>query len=724
MTMIRGIVILMTSVLLCNAVSLAQENNGIERVGSIYNWHRAAISFVENDYLYAAGADGIWIADVGEIDGHVDELGFIPTEGRINKFMVKDDLLLYVIGLYDSDQREGIRGLYIYDISDPTSPSQLSYFELFGYYYAWSDFDVNNDLVFLTDGSRGLKILDISDPENPIQLDFYNRYPVFNHVLVQDDRAFVGTDMGLQIFDVSDPEDIRSDTTVAMGAYLCEIYNDRLYVYAPYNGFYSMDISSEWYEGFDVHFGGRRRFRGCQLVDDRLYTVAGDSVIVFDISDNEDPKKNPGFKLDYNLSHIYVEEEIAYVSSDYGISVYDISHMDDIQKTGSAGPRGIVYGLKIENSILYSANHYGGLDIFSIQSPLSPRLLSTIELEGIQTDLDVHDDIAFIASESGGLRIVNVEHPAETEIIAVFDSAKSFVNVLVKNNVAFACDVSVVDGGLKLINVNDPTSPELISAFNFEPEYKVYTVSIEDSIALLLDGSPQLVIADISNPNEVEVISSWNSSPNDQLRETFLKDSYAYLLSKNMGVRILDISDPFNPAEIGTCSFRHGTSIVVEGGYAYVGSVYGLSIVNVTEPSTPHLVGWYDTPSRVFDIDTYEGLVYTSEYTNIGIYDPAEAHYVDEIFRPYPESHSLIKAYPNPFNSKLTIEFDGSMKQVNQLALYDYLGRLVQEFVPSSGTSSIADRIYFDATGLAAGNYFILFSSDGKIQTIPVIHLK
>ncbi|MFY0696310.1 MAG: T9SS type A sorting domain-containing protein [Balneola sp.] len=81
-----------------------------------------------------------------------------------------------------------------------------------------------------------------------------------------------------------------------------------------------------------------------------------------------------------------------------------------------------------------------------------------------------------------------------------------------------------------------------------------------------------------------------------------------------------------------------------------------------------------------------------------------------------PFNFNLYQNYPNPFNPTTTIQFELDKSTFTKLAVYDVLGRKVQELVNEirpAGTNTIE----FNATNLASGVYLYRLEANGVVQT-------
>lgn len=88
-----------------------------------------------------------------------------------------------------------------------------------------------------------------------------------------------------------------------------------------------------------------------------------------------------------------------------------------------------------------------------------------------------------------------------------------------------------------------------------------------------------------------------------------------------------------------------------------------------------------------------------------------------------PESFDLHSAYPNPFNPVTNLSFDLPEESQVSLAVYDLLGRQVQQVV--SGTKQAGTHTYsFDASDLPSGTYIVRMAADGFEKTMNITLVK
>jgi hypothetical protein len=182
-------------------------------------------------------------------------------------------------------------------------------------------------------------------------------------------------------------------------------------------------------------------------------------------------------------------------------------------------------------------------------------------------------------------------------------------------------------------------------------------------------------------------------------------DNYAYLADGNTGLRIIDITYPTEPTAAGnydTPGFAWDVCVV--DGYAYVADgASGLQIIDVSDPSNLTVVGSYDTPGSAEGVFVENGYIYVADVGSFMVLG-FNTTGVEE-GRPPVGSFSLSDNYPNPFNASTVIEYSLEKPTSVNIAIYDILGRTVQNL--DQGRKAAGEHeIIWKAADLPSGVYF------------------
>jgi hypothetical protein len=129
----------------------------------------------------------------------------------------------------------------------------------------------------------------------------------------------------------------------------------------------------------------------------------------------------------------------------------------------------------------------------------------------------------------------------------------------------------------------DSLSIELLSDINAEG--LMCRVKVVDTLLYVgsRGGLEVYDIADEQNP----VRLSWTPIP---LNDFVLQDSLVYTISGDDLFRIYNVSNPASPVFRGSCA-DSGDLVSVAGNAAFIGGRWGLYVVDVTNPASPHRIG-------------------------------------------------------------------------------------------------------------------------------------
>ena len=152
------------------------------------------------------------------------------------------------------------------------------------------------------------------------------------------------------------------------------------------------------------------------------------------------------------------------------------------------------------------------------------------------------------------------------------------------------------------IDVNDFSAPGITNALvtqgqDFSSHFggSISNVVVAGNYAYLGQGQDMLVIdiTNVANPLEVGKITTPSLVNN-----IALSGNYAYLANGDNGLSIVDISDPALPTIVGSYAYYSGYaySVAVSGDHAYIANGNsGLIIVDLKNPAVPIFKGRYDT---------------------------------------------------------------------------------------------------------------------------------
>jgi flagellar hook assembly protein FlgD len=89
---------------------------------------------------------------------------------------------------------------------------------------------------------------------------------------------------------------------------------------------------------------------------------------------------------------------------------------------------------------------------------------------------------------------------------------------------------------------------------------------------------------------------------------------------------------------------------------------------------------------------------------------------------------SELKAYPNPFNDQLVIEFNNGVQNNVMIEVYDIYGRLLKKLnrsvIPNTGNRITWDGTNHLGSGLSNGIYLIILKDKNGFRTDRIVVVK
>ncbi len=152
---------------------------------------------------------------------------------------------------------------------------------------------------------------------------------------------------------------------------------------------------------------------------------------------------------------------------------------------------------------------------------------------------------------------------------------------------------------------------------------------------------------------------------------------------------MIDVSDPSNPHEVGYYETpERAYGVYVSGNYAYVAARdSGLRVIDVSEPSNPHEVGYYETPGWAEDVYVSGDYAYVADdRAGLQIYQFYGQGIDEDDVEPVDEP---LKIAVNSM-SRFDVSFDVERGAKAILALYDVTGRQVWKGNFDAGKHHIA----------------------------------
>ena len=596
---------------------------------------------------------------------------------------------------------------------------------------------------FLFIGGPGIEIWNISNPSNPT---FTNRIETsVSDFCIRDSFLYAVAGDSFRIFNIANINNPYRNGVCADAGYYLSVAGNYAYISDRW-GLYIVNIQNPA-NPYHVNSWGSALL-SAQARDTYCYVSTFDPMnpdwLRFTILNVANPNSIQEISHIDNAGgyDIYLLNYFAYVSGYYlpvgEFQIIDISNANFPTVVSRCTTAGWNNGVWVNNPFgnAFIADDWEGLQVINILNPTSPYIDTFMMSADYSYDIYVDNNNAYVANDAGGLKIIDITNPLIPVEVGAYDTIGLFPRIesaIAKDSFAYTT-WPYYGRYFRSVDVSNPHNPRTAAVCDgFGPAKDMV---MRDSFVFVAEDN-RFQIYNVARPRQPRLVGSCNIG--NTTCGLCLKDSLAYVAT-TPGVRIINISNPSNPIEINSINDLFTTSVsvkdtiiylsnsydslkawnvgnlnnpyqisslylgmnlaydvVVDSNLAYVGSVRGLSIVDISNPQNMSIVGSYNTPDYV------RRVFYQSSYIYCACFSAGMC-----IFEQLPsgieENHNeisiakLLRIIPNPTSSRFNLE----LNRIDDVVLvYNLAGKLVKQDIWSKQNRQI------DISNLPDGVYFI-----------------
>ena len=313
----------------------------------------------------------------------LSHIGQIDTIGQAHDVIILDDVAFVSDMGLDTDTTGG---LYIFNVSDPTHPSQLSHFYDGGRSHQIALY--NDTILLIADNTGGLEIFDVSNLTHPVKIGNFIGANYLNGVVIRNTTAFVTSfNSGLVVVDFSNfSSPVEISRFPLSNKQSIALFNDFAFV-SGIGGFIILNITN-------------------------LSAITLVKSFNYDISD-----------FFINQTTIYAACSGSLLTQAQGFKILDFSDSMNITEIGSFNNGGHPVGLSFYNSFAFIADHDKGIEVFDVSDPTNISLITSYFDGGNAFNVVIKNDLVFVADGTDGLEILNL-----TLIPEYFSSTTSYTS--------------------------------------------------------------------------------------------------------------------------------------------------------------------------------------------------------------------------------------------------------------------------------------------------------
>jgi hypothetical protein len=688
----------------------------------------------------------------------VDYQDYIHLTGCVELPAPAHDLALANGLLYSVDER----GLRIFDLADPESPSLLGELSIPGaaclalrgeHAYVgcedtdlrtvnigdptapWicdsltipdnaGDIELAGDFAYIAVGQAGLQILDIVDPGAPVLHTIVDTPYHALDLAIQGDYAYIADTRSLVVIDITDlptkplapptPPDRPGPSLLSVA-----VAGDHAYLLDNTFGLYVYDVSDPLDPLHVTNLAGSGQ-GGLEVVGDRLYAGLFPGLSIWDISTPAAPVEICAVNAGGLTSALALQGDLVYqtVRSPGAIDIFDLSNLERPPERGVIELSGWPYHIAMVEPYVYLASRFYGLRLVDTSDP--GAMLDLGYVPGVerarQTIVEGH--LAYVAGEYDGLYVLDILKPATPQILSIQPMGGSAVHMAKQGDLIHVANWN----GLRIVDVSNPLDPEVIGFLDTIWDAR-YVAVLGDHV--LLATTLELLVVDISTPTAPQVVETYNI----QTKSLEIVGELAYIST----IGHLDI---YSVAELPALepvghlllpNYCISMFFTEKLAYLAMGSG-GLQIVDITDPAAPWSVG----SSNYWPMGVYAGadqlyLADTSHLYALPLHCTITS--VEELPPPAAGPARLHANHPNPFNPSTRISYTLAEPARVSLSIHDSRGRLLRTLRAESPQAAGRHEFIWDGRDggdrpLASGVYFYRLEVDNQTLGESMILLK
>ena len=413
-----------------------------------------------------------------------------------------------------------------------------------------------------------------------------------------------------------------------------------------------------------------------------------------------------------------------------------------------------VWGYAASNGIEYAlvGSNTGTSIVDVTTNPSEPEEVAFISgLESTWRDIKTYQNYMYVCTEAQqGIQVVDISSPEEAAIVETWtgdnDEGVSVHNIFQADGYLYVVGTNASFGDMHILDLSNPAAPVLVGTWTGEYLHDVY---VRDNYAYGAGiYSSTMYIIDISDKSNPTTVASWTYPGKAHACWLTEDDNYLITADEIAGghVKIWDIQDFNNINLVSEWTAADAENLTVHNvfvrdNYLYCSYyVFGLQIVDVSDPYQPFLAGYFDSylgENELFGGNW--GIYPFTESCNIYISDRSNGLFVVDFpgcgtnlgsisEAPSPQSFQLHAAFPNPFNPITNLRYDLPKQTQVILTVYDMLGREVTQLVNTTQETGFKS-VLWDATdsygkSVSAGVYLYQIRSGEFVQTRKMVLLK
>lgn len=327
---------------------------------------------------------------------------------------------------------DGWKSVYVFDLSNPARPQQISRFELDG---SVQNAVYEDGLLYVADYFGRMRVWDYSDPKQPVEVGEVKMPGILRYAEMEKGYLYAADELSIKTIDLSNirqPQMVydfgmggnqtASKTVEAWENYLVAAEDGSI-------GFLIFDISDPANPVQIAHDKNPFYYSDFAVWQNYLIGVHYRGLAIFDISDVSQPVFLTTYPLSRVLEAAVLDERLVLLTK-YGMRVIDISDPNQIRMLASDNSFRNGEDLALFKNMAFVADSRKGVLLYDLSDPTALRLISTIATPDNVSCVEVSGRYAFVCRWRdlgnyrffGGFAVYDIRDPADPIEVGYFMS--------------------------------------------------------------------------------------------------------------------------------------------------------------------------------------------------------------------------------------------------------------------------------------------------------------
>ncbi len=243
-----------------------------------------------------------------------------------------------------------------------------------------------------------------------------------------------------------------------------------------------------------------------------------------------------------------------------------------------------------------------GTDIYDATNPRNPVMVGSFEgPHSTWREMQTWSHYLYVVTEGGqprtGMQIIDLAVPRQPRYVGNYDSTFATCHtVQIRDGFAY---MNGTNNGLRILDLADPEHPRDVGSWHARYVHDSFARGDRLYVATLASGFGILDISDKTNPREIGSMNYGGAFTHNC--GTSQDGKYLYTTDETPGghLHVWNVQEPLNIVEVAEWTANQNGiihNVIVRGDSAYIAYyTEGVQVLNITSPSNPQLVGYYDT---------------------------------------------------------------------------------------------------------------------------------